>query len=86
MYTDGIRSDGIRSMEKLENYNDGISSMEMCVLRRSKNFLLARILTGHYLQAKLPSTVIRGVHDSLNMKHNQAQRTNEWLYGYFNHN
>ncbi len=30
--------------------------MEMCVPRRSKNFLLARILTGHYLQAKLPSS------------------------------
>ncbi len=49
-------------------------------------FLLARILTGYYSQAKLPSTVIRGVHDSLNMKHNQAQRTNEWLYEYLHHN
>jgi hypothetical protein len=36
--------------------------------------LLAQILTGHNLQAKLPSTVIRGVHDSLNMKHSQVQR------------
>ena len=58
----------------------------MCVPRRSKNFLLARISTGHYLQAQSPSTVIRGVHDSLNMKHNQVQRTNEWLYGYLHHN
>ncbi len=41
---------------------------------------LAQILTGHYLQAKLPSTLIRGVHESLIMKHNQAQRTDEWLY------
>ncbi len=45
----------------------------------SEELFLARILTEHYLQAKLPSKVIRGVHDSLNMKHNQAQRTNEWL-------
>ena len=51
-----------------------------------EELLLAQILTGHYLQAKLPSTVIRGVHDSLNMKHNQAQRTNEWLYEYLHHN
>jgi hypothetical protein len=51
-----------------------------------KELLLAQILTGQYLQAKLPSTVIRGVHDSLNMKHNQAQRTNEWMYGYLHHN
>jgi hypothetical protein len=57
----------------------------MCVPRRSKNFLLARILTGHCLQAKLPGTVIRGVHKSLNIKHNQAQRTNEWLYEYLHH-
>jgi hypothetical protein len=28
----------------------------------------------------------QGVHDSLNMKHNQVQRTNEWLYGYLHHN
>ena len=47
--------------------------------------MLARISTGHYLQAKLPSKVIRGVHDSLNMKYNQAQRTNEWLYDYLHH-
>ncbi len=33
----------------------------------------------------LPSIVIRGV-DSLSMKHNQAQRTNEWLYEYLHHN
>jgi hypothetical protein len=36
-----------------------------------------------YLQANMPSTVSRGVHDSLILllesKHNQAQRTNEWL-------
>jgi hypothetical protein len=53
---------------------------------RIEEFLLARIMTGHYLQTKLPSTVIRGVHDSLNMKHNQAQRSNEWLYEYLRHN
>jgi hypothetical protein len=51
-----------------------------------EELLLAQILTGHYLQAKLPSTVIRGVHGNLNMKHNQAQRTNEWLYEYLDHN
>jgi hypothetical protein len=55
-----------------------------------EELLLAQILTGHYLQAKLPSTVIRGVHDSVNMKHNQAKstwrRTNEWLYEYLHHN
>jgi hypothetical protein len=53
---------------------------------RIEELLLARILTGRYLQAKLPSTVIRGVHDSLYMKHNQSQRTNEWLYEYLHHN
>jgi hypothetical protein len=47
---------------------------------------LALILTGHYAQAKLPSTVIRGVLDILNVKHNQAQHTNEWLYEYLHHN
>jgi hypothetical protein len=26
------------------------------------------------------------VHDSLNMKHNQAQHTNEWLYEYLHDN
>ncbi len=83
MYTDGISSDGISSME---NYTDGISSMEMCVPRRSKNFLLARILTGQYLQAKLPSTAIRGVHDSLNMKHDPQNSASEWLYGYLHQN
>jgi hypothetical protein len=55
-----------------------------------EELLLAQILTGHYLPAKLPSTVIKGVHDSLNMKHNQAQRTwrrtNEWLCEYLHHN
>jgi hypothetical protein len=51
----------------------------------SEELFLARIMTGHYLQAKLPSKVIKGVHDSLNMKHNQAQRTNEWLYKYLHH-
>ncbi len=51
-----------------------------------EELLLAQILIGYYLQAKLPSTVIRGVHDCLNMKHNQAQCTNEWLYEYLHHN
>jgi hypothetical protein len=55
-----------------------------------EELLLAQILTGHYLQAKFPSTVIRGVHGSLNLKHNQAQRTwrrtNEWLYEEIHHN
>jgi hypothetical protein len=50
-----------------------------------EELLLAQILTGHYLQAKFPSTVIRGVHDGLNMKHNQAECTNEWLYKYLDH-
>ena len=27
----------------------------------------------------------QGVHDSLNMKHNQAHHTNEWLYKYLHH-
>jgi hypothetical protein len=54
--------------------------------KRIEELLLARILTGNYLQAKLPSTVIRGIHDSLTMKHNQAQRTNEWMYEYIHHN
>ncbi len=53
---------------------------------RIEELLLAQILTGYYLQAKLPSTVIRGVHDSLDMKHKQAQHTNEWLYEYLHHN
>ena len=53
---------------------------------RIEELSLARFLNGHYLQAKLPSKVIKGVHDSLNMKHNQAQRTNEWLYEYLHHN
>jgi hypothetical protein len=44
---------------------------------RIEELLLAQILTGHYLQAKLPSTVIRGVHASLNMKHNQAHSAND---------
>jgi glycyl-tRNA synthetase alpha subunit len=36
---------------------------------------------------QLPSTVIREVHDNLNLKHNKAQqRTNEWLYAYLHHN
>ncbi len=53
---------------------------------RIEELLLARISTGNYLQAKLPSTVIREVHDSVNMKHNQAQRTNELLYEYLHQN
>ena len=53
---------------------------------RIEELLLARILTGLYLQGKLPSTVINEVHDSLNMKHNQAQHTNEWMYEYLHYN
>ncbi len=55
---------------------------------RIEELLLAQILTGQYrpVQAKLPSTVIRGVHGSLNMKHNQAHSTNEWQYEYLYHN
>jgi hypothetical protein len=36
-----------------------------------KVLLLAQILTGHYLPAKLPSTVIRGVH----MEHNHETQS-----------
>jgi hypothetical protein len=63
------------------------------ITERIEELLLARIWTGYYpVTAKLPGTVIRGVHDSLNMKHNisdikaQKNRTNEWLYEYFHHN
>jgi hypothetical protein len=56
---------------------------------RIEELSLAQFSTGNYLQAKLPSTmistVIRGVHDRWNMKHNQAKGTNEWLYEYLHH-
>ncbi len=84
----GVPQSDIKPGEWIQK-NSKRSGMQMCVPRISKNFLMARISTGHCLQAKLPSTVIRGlrgVHDNLNMKHNQAQRTNKWLDEYLHHN